>query len=36
MEKDINHCHRKIILDTLGEQGLEGRDLYPDAQRTLF
>lgn len=36
MEKDINHCHRKIILDTLREQGLEGRDLYLGAQQTLF
>jgi uncharacterized protein (DUF488 family) len=29
MEKDVNSCHRKIILDTLCDQGLEGKDLYP-------
>jgi uncharacterized protein (DUF488 family) len=30
MEKDINTCHRKIILQTLIDQGFRGRDLYPD------
>jgi uncharacterized protein (DUF488 family) len=29
MEKDIQNCHRKIILEALQEQGIEGRDLYP-------
>ena len=29
MEKDIESCHRKIILEALHEQGLRGRDLYP-------
>jgi uncharacterized protein (DUF488 family) len=29
MEKDINHCHRKVILDMLREQHLDGKDLYP-------
>lgn len=29
MEKDINSCHRKIILDSLLEQGLPGSDIYP-------
>ncbi len=30
MEKDINACHRKVILQTLLEQGLNGSDLYPE------
>lgn len=29
MEKDIESCHRKVILKALHEQGLRGRDLYP-------
>jgi uncharacterized protein (DUF488 family) len=31
MEQDLSHCHRKVILDTLRQQGLDGRDLYPGA-----
>ncbi len=27
MEKDLNHCHRKVILETLNGHGLKGRDL---------
>lgn len=29
MEKDLDHCHRKIILKTLIASGLKGKDLYP-------
>lgn len=29
MEADIESCHRKVILDTLRDQGLNGSDLYP-------
>ena len=29
MEKDLNSCHRKIILEALSTQGLRGTDLYP-------
>jgi hypothetical protein len=29
MEKDINSCHRKVILETLLAQGLTGKDLVP-------
>lgn len=31
MENDLNHCHRKVILETLNGRGLKGRDLtgYP-------
>ena len=29
MESDLDNCHRKVILETLQEQGLHGRDLYP-------
>jgi uncharacterized protein (DUF488 family) len=29
MEGDIESCHRKVILDTLRDQGLNGSDLYP-------
>jgi len=25
MEKDINNCHRKVILETLFTQGIKGR-----------
>ena len=28
MEKDIDHCHRKVILETLNQLGLKGKDLY--------
>lgn len=36
MENDIESCHRRVILETLGEQGLSGRDLAPrlDPKRT--
>jgi hypothetical protein len=29
MEKDINNCHRKVILETLLTQGVKGKDLAP-------
>lgn len=29
MEKDFESCHRKVIFDALRDQGLLGRDLYP-------
>jgi uncharacterized protein (DUF488 family) len=29
MERDLDRCHRKIILGALQEQGLDGKDLYP-------
>jgi uncharacterized protein (DUF488 family) len=28
MEKDIDNCHRKVILITLRQQGLNGKDLF--------
>jgi uncharacterized protein (DUF488 family) len=34
MEKDLNRCHRKMILDTLKREGIDGRDLYPPAKRS--
>jgi uncharacterized protein (DUF488 family) len=32
MEADVQRCHRKIILNAFGEQGVDGRDLYPIRQ----
>jgi len=29
MEKDINNCHRKVILETLLTQGVKGKVLAP-------
>ena len=29
MERDSENCHRRIILDVLRAQGLDGRELYP-------
>ncbi|HEX7031964.1 MAG TPA: DUF488 domain-containing protein [Nitrososphaera sp.] len=30
MENDLKDCHRRIILETLIEQGMEGKDLAPE------
>jgi len=29
MEGQIDRCHRKVILESLLQQGLQGKDLYP-------
>ena len=29
MERDLNCCHRKVILDSLSDQGMIGKELYP-------
>jgi uncharacterized protein (DUF488 family) len=35
MERDINSCHRKVILEAMREQGIEGMDLYPKENNDL-
>lgn len=33
MERDINSCHRKVILEAMREQGIDGMDLYPEENK---